>query len=67
VAAFTYLMTNPTPWVAVNLFRIVTLGRIFHTIVYTIIILPQPARGICFAMGFLPTIYMALSSMLYFL
>lgn len=66
VAAFCYIMTNPSPALAVMLMRIFTVARIAHTIVYAVIVIPQPARAIAFFVGYFITAYMALMAILTF-
>ena len=59
-AGFGYLFTEPDPTVAVNLFRIYALARIAHTLVYAIFVVPQPARGLSWGVGYGITGYMAI-------
>lgn len=66
LVSFTYAMTAPYPIVAVNLFRIGAAFRIFHTIVYAVFPLRQPARFIGFVVPLLIMIYMAVWSSLFF-
>lgn len=58
ITALGYIMTNPSYFVAVSLFRIFTAARIVHTIVYTVFVMPQPARFLAFFVGNVVTIYM---------
>ncbi|XP_038208522.1 uncharacterized protein LOC119829894 [Zerene cesonia] len=53
-----YLTTGPSAVLATALFRTYTVSRIVHTVVYAIIPLPQPARGIAFDISFLIKLYM---------
>ncbi|XP_052753834.1 microsomal glutathione S-transferase 1-like [Galleria mellonella] len=53
-----YLTTGPETTTAITLFRVYTIGRILHSIVYAIKPLPQPARGISFGIPFLIMLYM---------
>uniref|UniRef100_A0A0A9XBA4 Microsomal glutathione S-transferase 1 n=1 Tax=Lygus hesperus TaxID=30085 RepID=A0A0A9XBA4_LYGHE len=62
VAAFAYMLTNPNPWLAINLFRAFTFARIAHTFVYAVVVIPQPARVISWGIGYAITIYMAIVS-----
>ncbi|KAM3966502.1 microsomal glutathione S-transferase 1-like [Aphomia sociella] len=62
-----YVTTGPAVAWAQLLFRVYALGRIIHTIVYAIIPLPQPARGISFGIPFLITIYFGVQVVLYYL
>ncbi|XP_055710913.1 microsomal glutathione S-transferase 1-like [Phlebotomus papatasi] len=61
-----YVLTDPSPMVAVNLFRIAGIIRIIHTVVYAIYPLRQPTRAICFFTCFAITIYMAIVSIIRF-
>lgn len=67
VAAFFYVLTDPNPIIAVNLFRIFTLARILHTFVYAVYVIPQPARAITWGVGYFITIFMAISSLISFI
>lgn len=62
-AAFFYMLTNPAEKLARILFQVAAISRIIHTIVYTIIIVPQPARGVSWATHYSITIYMIASTM----
>lgn len=61
-----YLTTGPSASLATNLFRIYAGGRVLHTFVYAVKPLPQPARGICFGVPFLITIYMGVKVIQYY-
>ncbi|BES92184.1 unnamed protein product [Nesidiocoris tenuis] len=63
VAAFGFVLTNPSPWLAINLFRAFTFARIAHTLVYAVVVVPQPARAIAFFVGTSVTIYMVAVSL----
>jgi glutathione S-transferase len=67
IVALFYTLTNPTEFLAVNLFRVYTIARILHTFVYTIVVTPQPSRALVWGVGFAITIYMALQVILHFL
>uniref|UniRef100_A0A1Y9H9C5 Microsomal glutathione S-transferase 1 n=1 Tax=Anopheles farauti TaxID=69004 RepID=A0A1Y9H9C5_9DIPT len=67
VIGFLYLLTNPAPFLAINLFRAVAVSRILHTLVYAVVVVPQPARFLAFMGAMVPTAYMALQTILYFL
>lgn len=67
VVAFFYILTEPSQFLAVNLFRAYTVARILHTFVYTIVVLPQPSRGLAWGVGYVITIYMALQVIISFL
>lgn len=57
--ALVYICTNPTPNIACNLFRIASIARIAHTLVYAFYPVPQPSRIIAWALMFVITLYMA--------
>jgi len=65
--AFFYILTDPTEFLAVNLFRVFTVARILHTFVYTIVVTPQPSRALVWGAGYAVTIYMAVQVILHFL
>lgn len=52
--------SKPPEILANNLFRLYTIIRIMHTIVYTIFILPQPTRAILFILGIIINIIMVI-------
>lgn len=62
-----YLTTNPAVAFATLLFRAFTLGRVLHSIVYAVIPLPQPARGIAFGVPYLINLYMGAQIVLYYI
>ncbi|KAJ3637539.1 hypothetical protein MTP99_000990 [Tenebrio molitor] len=66
VIAFAYVWTDPDPAWANLLFLLFTVGRIVHTFVYTIVITPQPARGLAWLVGYLITGYMAIKTLSHF-
>lgn len=59
LVAFGYIWTDPEPQWADKLFLIFTIARILHTVVYTIVVVPQPVRGLAWLVGYLITGYMA--------
>lgn len=67
VIGFVYLLTNPSVVVATWLFRLYTAARFTHTYVYAIHVIPQPARGLSWGIGYAITGYMAVQSALSFL
>uniref|UniRef100_A0A1Y9IVB9 Microsomal glutathione S-transferase 1 n=1 Tax=Anopheles minimus TaxID=112268 RepID=A0A1Y9IVB9_9DIPT len=67
VIGFLYLLTNPAPFLAINLFRAVAVSRILHTLVYAVVVVPQPARFLAFMGAMVPNAYMALQTILYFM
>ncbi|XP_065364199.1 microsomal glutathione S-transferase 1-like [Calliphora vicina] len=54
-----YVLTNPSAALAINLFRAIGLARIVHTLVYAVVVVPQPARAISFFVGLAATAFMA--------
>ncbi|CAO1411892.1 unnamed protein product [Diamesa hyperborea] len=67
IAGFFYLLTNPSVFIAVNLFRAAAIARIVHTLVYAVVVVPQPARGIAFFVCMGATFYMSISTAIYFM
>lgn len=67
LAGLFYTLTNPAAFVAINVYRTAALARILHSIVYAVVVLPQPSRAIAFFIPLAATIYMALQTCLYFL
>ncbi|SPP78749.1 blast:Microsomal glutathione S-transferase 1 [Drosophila guanche] len=59
IMALIYIGTNPDATVACNLFRVASVARLVHTLVYAVYPVPQPARVIAFASMQLITFYMA--------
>ncbi|KAJ9574720.1 hypothetical protein L9F63_008090 [Diploptera punctata] len=67
VIGFLYVFVNPAPFLAVNLYRLFTAARVVHTIVYTVVVIPQPSRAIAFFVGYTITVYMGLQVIFKFL
>lgn len=61
IIGFLYVLTDPSTFIAVNLFRVSVLARIVHTYAYVINPM-QPARGIAFVVCLVSTVYMCLST-----
>ncbi|NP_001156173.1 microsomal glutathione S-transferase 1-like [Acyrthosiphon pisum] len=66
IVCFGYLLTIPNVYIAINLIRLFVASRIIHTIVYAVVVLPQPARGLSWFAGFATTVYMAVQVILSF-
>ncbi|GLV36320.1 Microsomal glutathione S-transferase-like [Carabus blaptoides fortunei] len=66
VASWLYLLTQPNAAFATMLFRIYTIARYAHTLVYAVVVVPQPARGIAWFVGYGITGYMAATAALHF-
>ncbi|XP_049697789.2 microsomal glutathione S-transferase 1-like [Helicoverpa armigera] len=62
-----YLTTDPVVGWATLLFRAFALARIAHTVVYAVVPLPPPSRGIAFGVSFLVNVYMGVQVVLYYL
>ncbi|XP_065083913.1 microsomal glutathione S-transferase 1-like [Ochlerotatus camptorhynchus] len=67
VIGFFYILSNPNPFIAVNLFRAVAVSRIAHTLVYAVVVIPQPARAIAWLIPYASSFYMAFNTILHFL
>lgn len=63
---FLFLMTNPNPVTAKNLFRAVGVARVAHTLSYAFGPVPQPTRAIAFGVAYLSTGYMAIKVIIHF-
>ncbi|KRT82963.1 hypothetical protein AMK59_4576 [Oryctes borbonicus] len=66
VASFGYMLTNPAPALALTLFRVFTAARFVHTFVYAVVVVPQPARGLSWGVGYFITGFMAVQTLLHF-
>lgn len=62
-----YLTTSPLAAWALLLFRVYTVSRIIHTIVYAVIPLPQPARAIAYVIPYAIKLYMGANVILYYI
>lgn len=60
-----YVLTGPSAATATLLFKVAAIARIVLTIVYAVIVIPQPARVIACFIHYLITLYMAVSVLLY--
>mgnify|MGYP003346307220 CR=1 FL=1 len=67
MVSLAYILTNPAVWFATMLFRVFTLCRILHTVVYAIVVIPQPARALAFFGGLAVTAYMSVQALIYFM
>ncbi|XP_053694747.1 prostaglandin E synthase-like [Sabethes cyaneus] len=65
--AFFYMLTNPDPWIAGTIFRAVAIGRIIHTVVYALVVVPQPTRLLAWLVPYAACLYMTAQTVLYFL
>ncbi|XP_055526025.1 microsomal glutathione S-transferase 1-like [Wyeomyia smithii] len=62
---FCYMLTNPDPWLAGTIFRLVAAGRIVHTVVYALVIVPQPTRLLAWLVPYAACLYMTAQTLLY--
>ncbi|KAF5270804.1 hypothetical protein FQR65_LT05423 [Abscondita terminalis] len=67
IIGFAYIFTDPVVLVAIALFLSFTVTRLIHTYVYVIHVVPQPARGKAWVVGYLITGYMSFAVILHFL
>lgn len=67
VSAFAYTLTDPSEYLAKTLFVTYTIARFVHTFVYAIVVIPQPARGLSWMIGYAITGYMTVTGLLHFL
>jgi glutathione S-transferase len=66
IVAFFYVMTSPTAFIAVNVFRASAIARCVHSLAYAVIPM-QPARFLSFMVCCVSTVYMAVMTMVQFL
>ncbi|XP_055628147.1 microsomal glutathione S-transferase 1-like [Toxorhynchites rutilus septentrionalis] len=66
VIGFFYMLTNPDAFIASTIFRAVAVARIAHTLVYAVVVIPQPARAIAWMVPYVASIYMATKTILHF-
>ncbi|XP_046968673.1 uncharacterized protein LOC124536223 [Vanessa cardui] len=62
-----YVTTSPVAAWATLLFRVYTVSRIIHTIVYAVVPLPQPARAIAYIVPSVIMWYMGVQVVLYYI
>ena len=62
-----YVTTGPAAAWATLLFRVYTVSRIVHTIVYAIVPLPQPARALAYLVPYVIKWYMGVQVVLYYI
>lgn len=66
MAGFLYVLTEPNFYAATILFRVATIARILHTVVYAIYPIRQPARGISYGVHAFIMTYMIVAAMVHF-
>ncbi|KAK0162287.1 hypothetical protein PV327_008636 [Microctonus hyperodae] len=57
-----WLTTSPDPATASFFIKSFCISRIIHTIVYAVIVIPQPARFLAYGAGYLITIYQSIET-----
>lgn len=62
-----FVLTNPSVLLATLLFKVAAIARIAHTIVYTVFIVPQPARVLAWGVHYGIAVYMTIKTILYVL
>lgn len=67
VVALFYVLTNPPPTLAIVCLISATVIRILHTIVYAIVVVPQPSRAICFFIHWGISVYFAVAAIIRFI
>lgn len=65
--ALFYVLTDPPLTLATILFIAATVARILHSLVYTLVVVPQPARALCFFTQWGITIFMAIAAISHFI
>ncbi|XP_011297259.1 microsomal glutathione S-transferase 1-like [Fopius arisanus] len=66
VSTALWLTTSPSTWLAALLIKTFAISRIVHSIVYAVIVIPQPARFLAFGLGFGITVYQSVDTFLYY-
>lgn len=66
LVSFLYVLTNPAAGLATMLIRVAALARFAHSFVYAVVVIPQPARAIAFAIPYFICFYMGVVSMGHF-
>lgn len=59
IAGFVYVLTDPSAECAIHLYQAAAISRIAHTIVYAVLVVPQPARAIAWFVPWIITGHMA--------
>ncbi len=65
IAGIFYVLSEPSPTVALNLFRIFGIARLLHSLVYAFSI-RQPTRALLFHVGVWTTVYMIVTTIIKF-
>lgn len=66
LTGFFFVLSDPAYDVALNLFRVFAAARIVHTLVYAVVVVPQPTRAAAFAVGLLVNVAMVVLTLLKF-
>ena len=66
IVGLLYILTDPCVFKATMCFRVFTVARILHSVVY-IGAVRQPARGLCYLVGQIVNVYMALNVLIKFM
>jgi len=67
IVGYLYVLTNPSVWFATLLFKIAAIARFVHTVVYAVVVIPQPARALSWFTHYAITAYLAVQVILYVL
>lgn len=62
-----YVGTGPSLSWAKLLFRVFTVARFMHTLVYAVFVIPQPSRAIAFLVGMAVNLYMVYAVLTHYL
>ncbi|XP_060529966.1 microsomal glutathione S-transferase 1-like isoform X2 [Cylas formicarius] len=63
--SFAYLWTRPISTLVHVVYYAFLVARALHSFVYAVYVVPQPARAICFAIGFIINGYLAAHTAIY--
>lgn len=66
IIGYLYIWTKPNEIAACYLFRVAGISRLLHTVVYSIVVVPQPARALTFWGTTGVMVYMAVAVMIHF-
>ncbi|XP_050300074.1 prostaglandin E synthase-like [Anthonomus grandis grandis] len=65
IIGLAYLFVGVPNWVVHMLFYLFLIARVCHSFVYAVYVIPQPARAICFVLGFAIIGYMSIHVLIY--
>ena len=66
MSSFLYVLTEPNFYLATILFRVATISRMLHTLVYAIYPIRQPARAIVYLIHMGINLFMMAAAILHF-